>query len=104
MKFESEKTAEPLRAQAMAADVEQRLRVMQRHSHGYGHGSEAAIASLLLATFGGCTTMGENVAAEDGKPWLYGTVAMTAVKQVAEPMQACANDMSYAPEDEFNAS
>lgn len=104
MTFKSEKTGEHLRAQAMTADVEERLRALHCLSHGYGKGSEAALARLLLATFGGSTASGENVADEDNKPSLRGTVAMTAVEQVAEPMQSCANDMSYKPEDELNAS
>jgi hypothetical protein len=90
MTFQSDKTGEHLRSQALQQGTEERMRAVQALSHGYGTGSKAAIASLLLATLGGTKSDVERGVVNQPVGMFHGVVA--------EPMQASANDESYAVE------
>ncbi|MFK7995516.1 MAG: hypothetical protein AB8B87_15380 [Granulosicoccus sp.] len=94
MTFESDKTGRHLRAKALHEGSEERMRALQALSHGYGVGSQAALAKLLLATLGGSGLSDEGMATE-GAVHAYQN-ATAATMQVAQPMQSSAND-TYHP-------
>lgn len=91
MTFESEKTGQYLRAKALKEGAEDRVRALQALNHGYGTGSHAALAKMLLATLGGKTL--DSAQIEDAVE-LPDTVP-AVITQVAHSMQQSANDSDY---------
>jgi|GEM_PF-2286532 len=94
MIFASEKTGKHLRDKTIAEGVEGRMRALQALNHGYGKGSRATIANMLLAALGGQTFPDERHTA--GKINISDQRATVVTMQVAEPLQDSANDSYFA--------
>jgi len=96
MSFKSGKTGQHLRAQALEAGKQERMRALQALSHQYGTGSRAILAEVLLATLGGESadnSEGDSVA-------LNGVIStddirFVAMGQVADSMHDSANDAEH---------
>ena len=93
MPLESKKTRQHLRDQVVIQGEQERLRAMQSLSHGYGTGSKAALASLLMAALGGANVVDELLVDEsdEGRQ----PKAVTLMGQVSKPMQNSSNDAVF---------
>lgn len=104
MKVKTTKTGQHLREQVQKEGRQARMRAIQALSSGYGLGSEAVLANLLLAALGGNEVDESAVHPKvrlvtqpgDMKPALFG--------EVAPPMMQSANDDDFGANEEHGAS
>lgn len=92
MTFNSGSTGTWLRSQGSADDP---ARAMQALAHGYGCGSKAALASLLLGALGGSTSMGKYVDIADGPHGSGLQLKQARLHRVDEPDGTCSNDVTH---------
>lgn len=95
MAFESEKTGRYLRAKTLNMGVEERMRALQALNHGYGTGSNASLAKMLLATLGGQISDTGPVVANTQEYAGQTAIAFGVIQQVAQTMQRSANDDTH---------
>jgi len=93
MTIEMERTARHLRSKALQEGSEERMRALQALSYGYGTGSHANLARMLLATLGGNTPSDIQLKQPDLDS--INLAAIRTVGKVAQAMQASANDGFY---------
>ncbi|MFK7858084.1 MAG: hypothetical protein AB8B64_04670 [Granulosicoccus sp.] len=102
MTIETRMTGQYLRSVALHEGAGERMRALQALSHGYGTGSNAALARLLLASLGG-KDLSFELSVPPGITYSENGTTGT-IGQIAQPLQECANDPQHLKGEIITAS